>query len=269
MIHLENHDIVFDGNGPRIARLADGSNSRSWYARSRSRVATGLLMTSPGIPMLFMGEEFLEDKSWSDSNMSLLVFWDGLKTDEVMQDYLRFCRELIGLRNHQPGLRSEAVNVFHVHNENRVIAFQRWVVGSGCDVVVAATLSETTYWGYALGFPGPGSLREVFNSDVYDNWVNPITAGNGAGVTASGPPFTACRAQRAWSSRPTGSLCSPGTAGKAAPGLDFRRTRPRWDSAADSACPVAVCGCIGSGPPGGPGIDSRPDRDLSTERGRP
>jgi len=166
VVHLENHDIVFDGNSPRVARLADGSNSRSWYARSRSRVATGLLMTSPGIPMLFMGEEFLEDKSWSDSNPDLLLFWDGLKTDKVMQDYLRFCRELIGLRNHQPALRSEAVNVFHVHNENRVIAFQRWVVGSGRDVVVAATLSETTYWGYALGFPGPGSWREVFNSDV-------------------------------------------------------------------------------------------------------
>lgn len=189
VIHLENHDIVFDGNSPRVARLADGSNSRSWYARSRSRVATGLLMTSPGIPMVFMGEEFLEDKSWSDSNMDLLLFWDGLKTDKVMQDYLRFCRELIGLRNHQPALRSEAVNVFHVYNENRVIAFQRWVVGSGRDVVVAATLSETTYWGYALGFPGPGSWREVFNSDVYDNWVNPITAGNGGGVTADGPPL--------------------------------------------------------------------------------
>ena len=104
MAHLENHDIVFDGKGSRVARLADGSDSRSWYGRSRSRLATGLLLTSPGIPMLFMGEEFLEDKSWSDSNDALLIFWDGLKTDRVMQDYLRFCRELIGLRKHQPAL---------------------------------------------------------------------------------------------------------------------------------------------------------------------
>ena len=96
-----------------------------------------------------------------------------------MQDYLRFCRELIALRRHQPALRSDAMNVFHVHDQNRVIAFQRWVVGSGRDVVVAATLNESTYWGYALGFPGPGNWREVFNSDVYDNWVNPIVAGNG------------------------------------------------------------------------------------------
>jgi 1,4-alpha-glucan branching enzyme len=187
--HLENHDIVFDGKGPRVARLADESNSRSWYARSRSRVATGLLMTSPGIPMLFMGEEFLEDKSWSDSSFDLLLFWDGLKTDKAMQDYQRFCRELIALRRHQPALRSEAVNVFHVHNENRVVAFQRWVVGAGRDVVVVATLSEAIYHDYAVGFPGAGFWHEVFNSDVYDNWVNPITAGNGSGVTADGPPL--------------------------------------------------------------------------------
>jgi 1,4-alpha-glucan branching enzyme len=189
IIHLENHDIVFDGNGYRVAKLADGSDARSWYARSRSRLATGLLMTSPGIPMLFMGEEFLEDKSWSDSDQDLLIYWDGLATDKVMQDYLRFCRELIALRQHQPALRSDAVNVFHVHDQNRVVAFQRWVVGAGRDVVVAATLSETTYRGYAIGFPGPGRWLEVFNSDVYDNWVNPIAAGNGGAVTADGPPL--------------------------------------------------------------------------------
>jgi 1,4-alpha-glucan branching enzyme len=189
VIHLENHDIVFDGKGSRVARLADGSNPRSWFARSRSRLAMGLLMTSPGIPMIFMGEEFLEDKSWSDSNADLLLFWDGLKSDKVMRDYLRFSRELIGLRKHQPALRSEAVNVFHVHDQNRVVAFQRWVVGSGRDVVVAASLSETAYHGYAIGFPGPGSWKEVFNSDVYDNWVNPNVDGNGGGVTADGPPL--------------------------------------------------------------------------------
>jgi 1,4-alpha-glucan branching enzyme len=29
----------------------------------------------------------------------------------------------------------------------------------------------------------------VFNSDVYDNWVNPIVAGNAGGIFASGPPL--------------------------------------------------------------------------------
>lgn len=52
---VENHDEVLHGREPRVARLADGSNARSWYARSRARVAAGLLLTAPGIPLLFMG----------------------------------------------------------------------------------------------------------------------------------------------------------------------------------------------------------------------
>ena len=51
---------------PRVPALADPSDPRSWYARSRSRVATTLLLTAPGIPMLFMGQEILEDKPWHD-----------------------------------------------------------------------------------------------------------------------------------------------------------------------------------------------------------
>jgi 1,4-alpha-glucan branching enzyme len=70
--HLENHDLVDADKSPdqvlpRIAALADPSNHRSWYARSRSRAATALLLTAPGIPMLFMGEEFLEDKPWNSN----------------------------------------------------------------------------------------------------------------------------------------------------------------------------------------------------------
>ena len=110
-----------------------------------------------------------------------------------MIDFHRFTRELIGLRRHQPALRGEGINVFHVQNDNRVIAFQRWVEGVGRDVVVVVSLNESTFWGYNLGFPGPGRWLEVFNSDVYDNWVNPIVAGNGTGIDANGGPLHGLR----------------------------------------------------------------------------
>lgn len=185
---VENHDIVYVGRNPRIPRLADGSNSRSWYARSRSRVAMGLLLTSPGIPMLFMGQEILEDKQWSDTpNLANLIWWDGLATgDKSMTDFLRFTRELISLRRSYPALCGEGYSVIHVHNENRVLAFQRWVENIGNDVVVVCSLNDKTWYNYSIGFPDSGYWKEVFNSDVYDNWVNPIVAGNGNGVTANG-----------------------------------------------------------------------------------
>jgi 1,4-alpha-glucan branching enzyme len=188
---VENHDEVLAGRSPRIPRLADGNNPRSWFARSRSRVATGLVLTGPGIPLLFMGQEFLEDKQWSDGDPNLLIFWDGVDkgTDRSMVDFLRFTRDLVALRRHQPALRGEGINVYHVHNDNCVIAFQRWVEGVGRDLVVVASLNESTFHSYDLGFPGPGRWLEVFNSDVYDHWVNPLVAGNGGGVDASGGPM--------------------------------------------------------------------------------
>jgi 1,4-alpha-glucan branching enzyme len=102
---VENHDLVAVGRDPRIPALADGSNARSWYARSRSRFATGLLLTAPGIPQLFMGQEFLEDKQWScDPASTNLIGWSGLNagTDPAMVDHLRFTQDLIRLRWNQP-----------------------------------------------------------------------------------------------------------------------------------------------------------------------
>jgi 1,4-alpha-glucan branching enzyme len=189
---IENHDIVKVGTDLRIPTLADGSNHESWYARSRSRFATGLLLTAPGIPQIFMGQEFLEDKQWNwDPTSQNLIWWAGLNpgADTARADHLRFTQDLIRLRWSYPALRGDNVNPFHIHNQNRVIAFHRWLEGTGQDVIVVATLNEKTWYDYGIGFPFAGPWREVFNSDVYDNYVNPIVAGNAGGIFASGPPL--------------------------------------------------------------------------------
>lgn len=183
----ENHDIVRKDRGWRLPRIADGSNSHSWYARSRSRVAMGLTLTSVGIPHIFMGQEFLEDKQWNDDpGGPNQIWWHGAQNDKTMSDFLRFTRELIKVRKSLRGLSGEGINVFHVHNDNRVIAFHRWIPHKGHDVVVVASLKEWTYFDYAIGFPAKGYWREVFNSDVYDHWVNPSVTGNGGGVHVNG-----------------------------------------------------------------------------------
>jgi Alpha amylase, C-terminal all-beta domain len=96
-------------------------------------------------------------------------------------------KELVWLRRRQLALCSERINVFHVHEDNRTIAFQRWIEGVGRDVVVICSLNELTFWSYDIGFPQPSRWLEVFNSDVYENWVNPWTAGNHGSIFAGGP----------------------------------------------------------------------------------
>jgi len=191
--HLENQDVVRVDNEtdrqPRIALAGDPSNSRSWFARSRARVATGLLLTAPGIPMLFMGEEIYEDKYWSDNPSyfrTSLIWWDGLATDRSMRDFFRFTRELISLRRDLRALRRGSLNVFHVNNADRVLAQHRWIEGVGSDVLIVANLRETTHFAYRIGMPRTGQWRERFNSDVYEQWVNPDVQGNGGGVRADG-----------------------------------------------------------------------------------
>jgi 1,4-alpha-glucan branching enzyme len=196
---IENHDLLdFNHTGrdrqPRIAALADPSNARSWYARSRAKVATGLLMTAPGIPMIFMGQEFLEDKYWTDwpGRPELLIWWEGLEgKDKHMSDHHRFTRDLMWLRRKHPALRGEGINVFHVNNDNRVIAIHRWLPGIGRDIVVVASLNEGTFYdhSYRIGFPGGGHWNELFNSDINDQWANPNAQGNPGGVTACQPEW--------------------------------------------------------------------------------
>lgn len=193
----ENHDIVLrDERTPReerIAKLGDPSNPRSWFGRSRARVATGISLTAPGIPMLFMGQEFLEDKQWSDDvqvHPELLLFWKGLDDgDKQMHDHLRFTRELVGLRWRFPGLRGQGFRVTHIHDANRVLAFHRWVDGEGHDVIVVVHLATFNRFGYRIGFPGGGEWCEIFNSDVYEDWVNANIAGNGGRVVAEAQPL--------------------------------------------------------------------------------
>jgi 1,4-alpha-glucan branching enzyme len=194
---IENHDFVYAGREPdewqpRIAWLADPSNPRSWYARSRARFATSILLTAPGIPMLFMGQEILEDKNWSDNPgffKNTLIHWDGLQNDTVMRDFLECTRALVRLRRDFRALTGPAVNVFHVNNRDRVIAFHRWLEGAGEDVVVLGTLSESSHFDYEIGLPQAGQWREVFNSDFFESSAEHRVSGNGGAVSTDDRPL--------------------------------------------------------------------------------
>ena len=139
--------------------LADPSDPRSWYARSRSRVATAILLTAPGIPQLFMGQEFLEPNPWdiNPSGPNLLV-WDGLDAgDSVMRDHLRFTQDLLGLRANQPALRGDTVSAYYVSDADRVLAFHRWLP-TGQDVIVVATFGRANLVELPAWLPAAGRL---------------------------------------------------------------------------------------------------------------
>src|SRR6185312_486304 len=64
------------------------------------------------------------------------------------------------------GLRGQQVQVHHVSDEQKLLAFRRWDRGGpGDDVVIVANFSHEAKRDYILGFPGPGPWKLRFNSD--------------------------------------------------------------------------------------------------------
>ena len=163
VIYSESHDEVANGKS-RIPSEIDAQDSNNWFAQKRSTLAAALVLTSPGIPMLFQGQEFLEDGWFQDS-----VPLDWHKSAEFI-GLLRMYRDLVHLRLNRSGctrgLSGSGLNVFHQNQADNVIAFHRWHQGGpGDDVVVAVNLSHEAHANYTLGFPSPGTWRLRLNSD--------------------------------------------------------------------------------------------------------
>ena len=207
----ENHDIVYRGREPRIARLGHFDDPRSWFGRSRARVATGISLTAPGIPMLFMGQEFLEDKQWSDNvefHTDLLLHWAGLDHgDKQMLDHLRFTRELIELRWRYPGLRGQGFRVVHAHDENRVLAFHRWVEGVGARRDRRRAPRDVPSLRLSHRLPGrrrvarglqQRRLRELGQSECGRQWRSCRRRAAAVARTSVTPPRSRCRRTACW-----------------------------------------------------------------------
>ncbi len=163
VIYSESHDEVANGKS-RVASEIDPDHPDSWAAQKRTTLAAALMFTAPGIPMLFQGQEFLEDGWFQDS-----VPLDWHKSEEFV-GLVRMYRDLIQLRLNRlgttRGLTGSGLNTFHQNQAENIIAYHRWHQGGpGDDVIVVVNLSHLAHENYQLGFPSPGTWRLRINSD--------------------------------------------------------------------------------------------------------
>jgi len=181
-----------------------------------------------------MGQEFLEDKYWSDSPDTFrdsLIWWDGLASDRAMQDHFRFVRELIALRRRHPGLRADGANSFHAHDDTRILPVHRSVEGVGRDVVVVAKSPRGQAVPTVVGIlHHAGRGRQAIHRQIAEGSSRPdrgrrhLCLGPGLGVQQSGRSRE--EAGRKLMSMPVdavaGVRASSGAVGTAAP----RRSQP-------------------------------------------
>jgi len=164
VIYTESHDEVANGKA-RVPEEISPGEADSLFAKKRSTLGAALLFTSPGIPMIFQGQEFLES-GWFDDHVPL--DWEKAQRHAGI---LQLYRELIRLRRNwyenTRGLTGQHVNVYHVDHAHKLIAFHRWHQGGPRDdVVVVANLANRAHQAVTLGFPHLGIWRVRFNSDA-------------------------------------------------------------------------------------------------------
>jgi 1,4-alpha-glucan branching enzyme len=163
VIYSESHDEVANGKARLPEEIWPG-NAGGWHARKRSTLAAVLVFTAPGIPMIFQGQEILEDAWFHDDDP---IDWSREQTyagiRALYRDLIRLRRNWHGTTR---GLRGQHLNVYHVNDTANVLAFHRWRDGGPSDdVVVMVNCSANTFATYRIGFPRPGTWRIQLNSD--------------------------------------------------------------------------------------------------------
>jgi 1,4-alpha-glucan branching enzyme len=163
VVYTESHDENANG-ASRVPEEVWPGYANSWASKKRATLGSALVMTAPGIPMVFQGQELVQGSWFSDEEG---VDW-GLRDRHA--GLLGLHRDLISLRRNvvdvSRGLRGPNIAVHHVNERERVLGYHRWQEGGPRDdVIVLANLSAATHPRYRVGVPRAGRWRVRFNSD--------------------------------------------------------------------------------------------------------
>ena len=170
VIYTESHDEVANGRS-RVPEEIWPGNVDSWFSKKRSTLAAALVLTSPGMPMLFQGQELLEDRWFQDKDP---IDWSRAEDERGI---LGMYRDLISLRRNLSGvtrgLCGQNVHIYHFNDEAKLLAFHRWDKQGPTDsVVVVVNMMNQDRDGYRIGFPRAGLWKTRFNSDSYNYGPN-------------------------------------------------------------------------------------------------
>lgn len=158
-----SHDEVVHGKGSFLNKMP-GEKDRKL---ANLRVAYGFWMTHPGKKLLFMGQDFAQEREWCEKSS---LDWELLKEKEhkQLQDYVK---ALLKLYKDYPALYEyddtsdgfEWIN--HIEAEKNMLTFLRKGEKKSDTLVIVCNFSDVVYEDYVMGVPYAGEYREIFNSD--------------------------------------------------------------------------------------------------------
>ena len=157
VIFTESHDEVANGRS-RVPEEIWPGNVENWFSKKRSTLGGALVLTSPGIPMLFQGQELLEDRWFQDKDP---IDWSRVEDEHGI---LGMYRDLIALRRNLAGvtrgLCGQGIHIYHFNDAAKLMAFHRWDKQGPTDsVVVVVNMTNQNRDEYRHRF-SPGRMVE-------------------------------------------------------------------------------------------------------------
>ncbi len=197
--YIESHNELAYRKNTRLYQLIDPNDPTSRIARKKATLGAALLFTSPEVPMLYQGDEFL-DPSWSNPHSPLDWTYAQTWTD-IRRLYGCLVHLRTDARGTTPGLIDSDLSFYQVDKAKDVLVYDRYdkTKPGTDDVIVVSNLSSTVFDGnhqYTIGLPYGGNWQVAFNGDerAYSSdfgGVGPQGAVTALHVTYSGQPYSA------------------------------------------------------------------------------
>ncbi|WP_430429525.1 alpha-amylase family glycosyl hydrolase [Maribacter litoralis] len=169
VVYTESHDEVANGKA-RVPEEIQPGDAESDYAKKRAILGMVLTLTAPGIPMLFQGQEFIEDEYFKDTEG---LDWNKEKKHSGIETLIS---DIIKLRTGEisggKGLKSQQIEFLHVNNNTKILAYKRFDVNDPTEpVLVILNFSNHAYEDYGIGLNEnePFTLKINAASDIYDD----------------------------------------------------------------------------------------------------
>ncbi len=195
-----SHDEVVHGKGSLIRKMPGDD----WQRFANLRLLFLYQSASPGKKLLFMGQEFAQEREW---NHDVALDWQ-LRQDARHEGVWRLVRDLNRLYRDTPALHrhdfdQDGFEWIDCHDSNQsVLSFLR---KAGAEfVVVVFNFTPVPRDNYRIGVPQAGSYREMLNSD--SSHYGGSNVGNAGSVRATRKPWMGRKHSISLSLPPLGGL---------------------------------------------------------------
>ena len=158
-----SHEEFVHGKGSMAERMPGDRAERF----SNARAAYMYMLCHPGKKSLFMGQEFAQEREWTEKEP---LDWSVLEKDEY-REFCTFMKQMIAFYKKNPALYEadyepqgfEWINAMQW--EENTLSFVRNSKDKSQVLLVICNFSAVSYDHFSVGVPYEGNYKEIFNTD--------------------------------------------------------------------------------------------------------